>query len=679
MADNARKKTDKLLEEMEKEVEQIYSRASKEISEKWEKYMDSHKEKVESAYGDLRQALASGDSEAIKEARANYERVVKNVTLNNDRYNAMVKETSAKLSHVNEVASDYVNGNMAQIYTLNYNQFANEDIDGYTFTLVNEQAVKNLAKEDKSLLPAKKIDIPKDMAWNTKNINSEVLQGILQGENIPKIADRLMHVTDMNKNSSVRNARTMVTSAENKGRQDSFKKAESDGVIMKRRWVATNDDRTRAWHADLDGVEVDLDEPWENEYGEIMYPGDPSADPANVYNCRCSIRAIVAGFKWNYEEPEEEQEQVQETDDVQYMIDDIQDIIMNGEGFQDVPEDLRIAIADSLNGIDNKKVLEEITTAMKDFKVVYHDTSGTSKHRYGTNAIEFYSEKSSGSERGQEGAVRTFWHEFGHYVDDTPSGTSYGYDAGGYFVHGITGVVDEDHQYADAACKDVNAFLERYGLSDRFEMRRDDEWSSQWLYYKGTDEGFDLSTASFEDSDALHSALNDWMNEQSGYNDAVNFLYDMGYPRDVQYTDYMTSYRTPKRQELKWKEKYKGAEDDFYEESRRISELRAEFRERSDWEELVEKQHQMYTEANLKKDALGWVTDTFDGASYGSFCSVISGGHTADYYKYNNNNIREGVANVFMAEVKRDQVVQDGMKDLCPNMYNLMKGVIKDE
>ena len=313
MADQARKQTDKILNDMEKEVWSIYDRASADISAKWYKYMESHEESLKSAYDALQEALKSGDDDAVTKARSDYERVVKNVTLNNDRYKSMLNETTAKLSHTNEVALDYVNGNMAKIYTLNYNEFANQDITGYTFTLVNEQAVKNLATEDKSLLPKKKVDIPKDKLWNQKNINSEVLQGILQGENITKIADRLQHVTDMNRNSSIRNARTMVTSAENKGRQDSFKKAESDGVIMKRRWVATHDDRTRAAHEELDGVEVDLDEPWENEYGEIMYPGDPSADPANVYNCRCSIRSIVKGFKWN----EEVEEEIEETNVVQ--------------------------------------------------------------------------------------------------------------------------------------------------------------------------------------------------------------------------------------------------------------------------------------------------------------------------------------------------------------------------
>lgn len=261
--------------------------------------MKSHEPKVKSAYETLQDTLKSGDREAINEAKSVYERTVKNVTLNNERFKAMVNETTAKIANTNEIALDYINGNMAKVYTLNYNAFSDEKISGYAFTLVNEQAVKNLAKENKSLLPAKKLDIPKDKVWNTKSINAEVLQGILQGESIPKIANRLSHVTDMNAKSAIRNARTMVTSAENKGRQDSFEKAANDGVIMKRMWVAAHDDRTRAWHADLDGVEVDIDEAWNNEYGEIMYPGDPSADPANVYNCRCSIRSVVKGFKWN--------------------------------------------------------------------------------------------------------------------------------------------------------------------------------------------------------------------------------------------------------------------------------------------------------------------------------------------------------------------------------------------
>lgn len=312
--DKARKQTDKILQQMEKKISKIYDQAYKDLSKSWNQFMAVHKPMVEDAYNKLQEALKSGTTQEIFDARTYYERVLNNTILQNERYKAMTDELAEKISHVNDVALNYVNDNMAKVYTTNYNALGDQDLKGYSFSLTNEQAVKNLARADKALLPTKKLNIPKDERWNHKQINSQMMQGILQGESIPKLAQRLGNVTTMNVKSAIRNARTMTTAAENKGRQDSFKKASDDGVIMEREWVATGDDRTREWHSDLDGVTVGIDEPWENEYGEIMYPGDPDADPANVYNCRCAMRAHVVGFAWNDEDiVDSEAEEVEET------------------------------------------------------------------------------------------------------------------------------------------------------------------------------------------------------------------------------------------------------------------------------------------------------------------------------------------------------------------------------
>lgn len=282
---------------MEKRINKIYKSANEELRAEWDKFMASHEAKLKEAHAVLQSALKTGDSKAIADAKEHYEHTAMNITINNDRYKAMVEETAEKIAHVNEVALDYVNDNMAKVYTMNYNALGDQDLKGYSFSLTNEEAVKNLAKSNKALLPTKKLNIPKDERWNHKQINSQMMQGILQGESIPKLAQRLGNVTTMNVKSAIRNARTMTTAAENKGRLDSFKKASDDGIIMTKEWIATGDDRTRDWHLELDGTEVATDEPWENEYGEIMYPGDPNADPANVYNCRCAMRAHVIGFK----------------------------------------------------------------------------------------------------------------------------------------------------------------------------------------------------------------------------------------------------------------------------------------------------------------------------------------------------------------------------------------------
>jgi SPP1 gp7 family putative phage head morphogenesis protein len=109
-----------------------------------------------------------------------------------------------------------------------------------------------------------------------------------------KIVKRMMNVQEMNKTQAIRSARTIVTGTENKGRQDSYARAEADGIILERTWLATNDSRTRHSHAVLDGETKPIDTPFSNG---LMYPGDPDGEPSEVYNCRCTLIAKVKGFK----------------------------------------------------------------------------------------------------------------------------------------------------------------------------------------------------------------------------------------------------------------------------------------------------------------------------------------------------------------------------------------------
>ena len=290
MADTAHAKTDEKLEEMEKRLSAIYSRAGKEIQKTADEYFSKFAKQDEAK----RKLLEQG-----KITEEEYTKWRKGKVMYGKRFTEMKEQCAQQLLNVNKTAIAYINGELPEVYALNYNalESAVDGVGGYSFTLVDADTVRNLAVTDTSLLPYKEIDPKKDIPWNMKKINAETLQGILQGESMDKIAKRMMNVQEMNKTQAIRSARTIVTGAENKGRQDSYKRAEEDGVVMKREWISTNDSRTRHWHAELDGVEVDIDEPWENEFGKIMFPGDPSADPANTYNCRCSMSAHVIGFK----------------------------------------------------------------------------------------------------------------------------------------------------------------------------------------------------------------------------------------------------------------------------------------------------------------------------------------------------------------------------------------------
>ena len=73
--------------------------------------------------------------------------------------------------------------------------------------------------------------------------------------------------------------------------------AEDYGIEMQKTWLATLDDRTRDAHAELDGETVDIDKPFKNSIGEIMFPCDPDCkDGENVYNCRCTMITSIKKY-----------------------------------------------------------------------------------------------------------------------------------------------------------------------------------------------------------------------------------------------------------------------------------------------------------------------------------------------------------------------------------------------
>ena len=259
--------------------------------------MESIKSKADELLKAYEDAKLTGDKDLIKKTGKEYGQFLRQQTYTNKRYKSMLDTTTTKLANVNEIALSYLNDEMPSVYATNYNQLSEDMPAGISFDIVDETTVKNLVKDNPKLLPSKKLDIPKDKRWNQKAINAQVLQSIIQGESITKMAKRLTPIMDRNKTSAIRNARTMTTSAQNKGRLDSYKTAQDNGVVLHKVWMATNSERTRAWHAALNGVEVDIDKPFENDYGKIMFPGDPDANPGNVYNCRCTMTTKIIGFK----------------------------------------------------------------------------------------------------------------------------------------------------------------------------------------------------------------------------------------------------------------------------------------------------------------------------------------------------------------------------------------------
>ena len=211
----------------------------------------------------------------------------------------MREQLTTDLVNQDKVAASIINDTLPEVYAENHNYGTYEAEKGSgidtTYTLYDKNTVNRLLREDHDLLPnyhQTSVDIPKDERWNRQHIQSCVLQGILTGEPMADIAKRFEEVVGMDERSAMRNARTAVTGAENAGRIDSYLRAESMGIKMKQVWMATLDGRTRDSHVILDGEQREVGKKFSNG---CRYPGDPAGAPAEVYNCRCTLVAIVEG------------------------------------------------------------------------------------------------------------------------------------------------------------------------------------------------------------------------------------------------------------------------------------------------------------------------------------------------------------------------------------------------
>lgn len=166
------------------------------------------------------------------------------------------------------------------------------------WTIYNGDTVKRLIKTHPQLLP-KSEKVEREIAerkykrWSQKKISRAVAESIVKGESMGELAKRFKTFTNMTTGAAIRNARTAMTGAENKGRLDAVEKAMEAGLELKKQWNATLDGRTRHEHRLLDGKVIGAKEEFDTG---LEYPGDPHGKPEMVYNCRCAMKWVFNGL-----------------------------------------------------------------------------------------------------------------------------------------------------------------------------------------------------------------------------------------------------------------------------------------------------------------------------------------------------------------------------------------------
>ena len=297
--DPAHLETEKRLRELEARIAKEYEQAAKEVQEKLYDYLRRFEKKDKK----WRQWVREG-----KETKEDWLKWRQAQILEGKRWQNLRDQLAEEMLRADKLAKDLIEYSKPEIYAINHNYgtFEAETGSGIdtSFTLYNREAVERILLDNPEMLPPPGKKVSKAIAegaakrWNNQHLQSAMIQGILQGESIPKLATRAARaVGESNRKAAIRNARTMATGAQNAGRIDAYKRAEALGIEMRQTWMATLDMRTRHEHRQMDGQTVKVGEPFKIDGYKLRFPGDPEGPAHLVYNCRCTVIGQVKGVE----------------------------------------------------------------------------------------------------------------------------------------------------------------------------------------------------------------------------------------------------------------------------------------------------------------------------------------------------------------------------------------------
>lgn len=294
--DLMQKETDAELIELEKRLKREYKKAQAEVEERAVQYFKEFQDRDNAMLKRLHDGKITAEE---------YYRWRQNQMLVGNRWVSLRDRLASDYVTANVRASGMINEHLYNTYAENFNYQAflaeREGRIETSFTLYDKDAVRQALIKTPDLIQTSQVNVKKNQRWNAQKVTSALTQGILQGDSIGHISDRLQTVTNMNQKAAVRNARTLTTGAENGGRFSCSQRLEKMGVQQQKQWMATLDKRTRDSHRMLDGEMVDMDQPFSNG---LMYPGDPDMmhiKPEEVYNCRCRYVTQFKSFPSTFE------------------------------------------------------------------------------------------------------------------------------------------------------------------------------------------------------------------------------------------------------------------------------------------------------------------------------------------------------------------------------------------
>lgn len=308
MHDIAHEWTDEEIRKLRRKFRRTYEQAAREMRRK----LDDYLAEFDKANREWKDALKAGDV-----TKKQYDAWLKSQSMRRDYLVDMSATLAHDAANTNRLCADMINDALPRVYAenANYAAYGIESHFGKThmFDMYDQDTIRRIMgmdeddqiihevipygpiTPDKELLQSVRVN-PNEVrfvAWNRQKFTASIAQSILQGESIPNTAKRLTEVLNMDERMAARAARTAMTSAENAGRTDSYRRAHGMGIDLEQEWLATTDERTRESHRELDGQHVPVGKSFmvPSNGHLIRFPGDPAAHGSETWNCRCTLVA----------------------------------------------------------------------------------------------------------------------------------------------------------------------------------------------------------------------------------------------------------------------------------------------------------------------------------------------------------------------------------------------------
>lgn len=299
MSDYGSRKTDIEIAKLEKRIKEVYAEAERDLSEKIRSF---------NAKFNAKEAIKWQERADGKITPEEYSRWLSGQAFQSELWQAKRDQIVSAMHSANKIAIGIVNGRAVSVFAFNSNYQAYQIEKGFGvnfgFGLYDGTTVANLLRNDPQILPKWKINEKKDYIWNYKKVNNAITQGIIQGERLDQITDRLASgLCAQNMNAMRTFARTGMTQAQNAGRFQRQMDARKLGINLVKEWMATLDGRTRDSHRHLDGEQIKVGDKWHPQKfsNGLRYPGDPEGPAREVYNCRCTLVADLVDYPAEYE------------------------------------------------------------------------------------------------------------------------------------------------------------------------------------------------------------------------------------------------------------------------------------------------------------------------------------------------------------------------------------------